>query len=57
MTEQRYKCPQCGWIGTTRQMLADAAEMGDDEFWSNWICPSCGEWWQLENYTLLEEGQ
>jgi hypothetical protein len=35
-------------------MRADAVQLGDDEFWSNWICPNCGQWWQLEDYEVIE---
>jgi predicted RNA-binding Zn-ribbon protein involved in translation (DUF1610 family) len=47
---QKYKC-ECGWIGTEKDMDADAGGGGiSDEAWSNWICPSCREWWWLEDY-------
>jgi hypothetical protein len=47
-----YRCPECGWVGTEDDMLADAMVISDDgdEAWSNWICPQCKEWWRLEDY-------
>jgi hypothetical protein len=27
----------------------------EDEVWSNWICPSCGNWHQLQDYLEVEE--
>lgn len=46
--ERRYRCPECGWIGTEGEMEADALTNGDG--WSNWICPACQEWLQLGDY-------
>lgn len=57
----KYKCPECNWIGTEDDMEADYMtyydEDGiyDDEAWSNWICPSCNTWHQLEDYSKVEE--
>ena len=56
----KYKCPNCGWIGTENEMEADffnfTDEEGDyDEVWSNWICPSCDTWHQLEDYERIDE--
>ena len=44
--EPRYKCPECGWHGTEREMEADYAIIDEDgeEVWSNWICPECKMW-------------
>jgi predicted RNA-binding Zn-ribbon protein involved in translation (DUF1610 family) len=55
MAAQCYKCPTCGWIGTEFDMEADWESVNDcgDETWSNWICPQCGAWWELEDYCLL----
>lgn len=41
-----WKCKSCGWIGKRDEMESDAQEMGDDEYWSNHICPQCKTWWQ-----------
>ena len=48
--DKRFQCPDCGWVGTEDQMLADATGSGPDEAWSNWICPQCSTWWRLEDY-------
>ena len=50
-----YKCPECGWIGTERQMGSDyiAGEDGYDETWSHWICPSCDRWLELDDYEVV----
>ena len=42
---QKWKCKECGWIGTQDSMDSDYVETEDDELWSNWICPSCFTWW------------
>ena len=51
----RYRC-DCGWIGTEAEMGADyyPAYDDDDEVWSNWICPGCGEWQSLNDYVTIE---
>ena len=51
----KYKCPECGWIGTEDEMECDyipgpPGEEYSEEVWSNWICPKCHMWWQLEDY-------
>jgi rubredoxin len=53
----RYQCPCCEWIGTENDMEADWFVWDDegDEIWSNWICPSCNAWHQLEDYKKVEE--
>lgn len=57
----KYKCPECNWIGTENDMEADYITyydeegMYDQEVWSNWICASCNAWHQLEEYTKVEE--
>jgi predicted RNA-binding Zn-ribbon protein involved in translation (DUF1610 family) len=57
----KYKCPKCEWVGTEKDMDADCFSYTDeegnyeDEVWSNWICPSCGTWHQLEDYLKVEE--
>jgi phage terminase large subunit GpA-like protein len=25
-----------------------------DEMWSNWICPDCGQWQELEDYERVK---
>ncbi len=50
----KYKCDECGWIGTEDDMGADATG-GVDENWSNHICGGCGGWYTLEDYTKVEE--
>lgn len=56
---ERYRCPteDCGWEGTENEMGADFVSGGDDEMWSNWICPKCGSWLRLEDYTLIEPNE
>ncbi len=53
MEDQKYKC-ECGWVGTEKEMDADYTTGGDDEMWSNWICPECGMWWDLDDYEEVE---
>ena len=48
----KYKCPECDWIGTEGEMGADCTETA----WSNWICPKCGYWNDLEDYEIVECG-
>jgi hypothetical protein len=47
---QKYKCPECGWIGTEKEMEADYAYDEGDAFWSNTICPMCHAWHSLDDY-------
>lgn len=52
----KYKCPECGWIGEESEMGADSI-VSDDytyETWSNWICPSCNTWQDLEDYKEIK---
>jgi len=50
----KYKCPECGWIGTIEEMKADFIHFDDgEEMWSNWICPSCEYWNQPEDYEKI----
>ena len=53
---KKYRC-ECGWVGVESEMEADYTIVnGDgDEAWSNWICPSCGLWQELEDYELINE--
>lgn len=59
----KYKCPTeyCNWVGVESDMIADWYYIDDedgniqDEVWSNWICPSCGMWHQLEDYEEITE--
>jgi uncharacterized C2H2 Zn-finger protein len=54
---QLYKCPECGGICFEDEMDADYCFDGDgDEYWSNWICPHCGMWHQLEDYLKVQNG-
>lgn len=42
---QKYKCLNCGWIGTEDQMDCDyTGGLPSEEYWSNWICPGCFRW-------------
>ena len=50
----KYKCPECGWIGTEDEMEADTMCAADDETWSNWICPKCKMWQDLNDYLEVE---
>ena len=51
----KYKCLECGWIGHEHEMGSDSRQGHDnaDEAWSNWICPNCDEWQELEDYIEL----
>jgi len=51
--DTRYRC-ECGWEGTQDEMSGDYKEGIDGEWWSNWICPKCDEWWQLEDYEVVD---
>ena len=52
---KKYKC-ECGWIGYECEMEADFIQVDEgDEAWSNWICPSCGEWQELEDYEVVKD--
>ena len=51
---QKYKCPSCGWVGAEDEMGADFVETEEDEIWSNWICPKCKEWHELEDYEKID---
>ena len=56
--EVKYKCPECGWIGTEDEMGADHESNGldFDESWSNHICPKCDTWHEdLEEYTIVKQ--
>jgi len=44
------ECKECSWRGYARELLADSI---DGEMWSNWICPSCRQWFRPDDYTLL----
>jgi len=57
MTEKKYKCPECGWIGTEDEMMADFFGEPADETWSNWICPECKTWNQLDDYVKESTGE
>lgn len=35
------RCEECGWVGYRKELNADYAGL---DFWSNEICPRCGEW-------------
>jgi rubredoxin len=50
----RYKCPDCGWIGTENEMEADYIGGYEGESWSNWICPQCQTWWRLDDYEVVQ---
>lgn len=57
MTEPKYQCPECHWVGLQREMRADSiAGSGEvDEVWSSWICPHCEFWHHgLEAYIKLD---
>lgn len=54
-----YKC-KCGWIGPESEMVGDyylenCGQDGEYEAWSNWICPRCGIWWELEDYEEVKD--
>ena len=58
----KYKCPECGWVGTSDEMGADYYYISDseeeivDEVWSNWICPGCEHWhFGLDSYQEIVE--
>jgi len=58
---QKYQCPECNWTGTETEMDADSFmytdEQGnfEDEVWSNWICPQCATWHDLEDYKKITQ--
>jgi len=41
-TEQKYRCPNCGWIGLVEEM-DPCADCGDeyDAIYSDYCCPEC----------------
>lgn len=41
MVDQKYKCPDCGWIGTEEEMVADYVYEVGDAYWETRICPNC----------------
>ena len=53
-----YACDEngCEWVGPESEMEADSSVGADDEWWSNWICPGCGYWAQIEDYVLVDNG-
>lgn len=50
-----YECLECGWIGLESEMQSDSQETDDGEAWSNWICPKCHTWWNLDDYVQVIE--
>ena len=57
---QKYQCPECNWTGTENEMDADHFTYADedgswDEVWSNWICPQCATWHDLEDYKKITQ--
>ena len=44
----KYKCQECGWIGTED-------EMESDDLWDNWVCPKCKWWNVLNDYEIISE--
>ena len=57
----KYQCPECGWIGEESEMESDYCYEDErdnifGEYWSNWICPSCYTWQDLENYKKINIG-
>ena len=57
--EQQYRCGECGWIGTEKEMEADYFQIDEDsEAWCNWICPGCEKWyWGLNEYYKHDPNQ
>ena len=53
----KYQCKECMWVGVEADMEADYIGGDEGESWSNWICPQCGTWWQLEDYEIVDSGQ
>ena len=55
---KKYSC-DCGWIGEEWDMESDHNWDGidGDEIWSDYICPSCGDWHMndLTTYKLIKE--
>lgn len=51
----KYRCPECGWVGTENDMSADYLTFDDGgEIWSNNICPNCEAWHDIDDYEQLE---
>ena len=55
-TEQQYKCKECGTECTLDQMKSDFTipGCGEDEEWSNWICPKCEVWFELDDWIKID---
>jgi hypothetical protein len=52
----QVQCEECGAEFSYRDLKADAMGYGDDEIWSNAICPECGHWDCCElEYEKLED--
>jgi hypothetical protein len=47
----KYRCPECGWVGTEDEMWGDYIS---DDFWSKTICPGCEIWWCLDDYEIVK---
>lgn len=50
-----YECPKCGRRGQEMEMEIRRSEIAGDELWSNWACPQCGTWWNLDDYIQVIE--
>ena len=58
----KYKCLECGWVGTEDDMESDYYYIEDvdgtieEEVWSNWICPECDIWYfDIDEYQEVED--
>ena len=50
-TEQKYKCPKCGWIGTVPEMDIDFdCPYPEDAVESPYCCPKCGNFYLFITY-------
>lgn len=55
----KYKCFNCGWIGTEDEMDCDSywidSPKDPDDIFCNTICPKCHGWYPLEDYEEIKE--
>jgi RNA polymerase subunit RPABC4/transcription elongation factor Spt4 len=42
MKNEKFRCPVCGWEGTSSEVIWDSGE-SDDDWWDIESCPRCFE--------------
>ncbi len=47
-------CKECGWKSDIYELKSDYTYCGEEEVYSNSICPKCGEWDCVEGGTHFE---